>query len=653
MPLDSSIHEEIRTAFARLDVTGLLRLEKALAGKPLNDMARVAFAFAHHASGQDAEAILASLEGDGKAPRADLAYVRAFMNESASDYGAVVNTLSQHLDDPDATHSGRMRLRVGDALMRLGRYQEIEQALGPVLQPPGNQFTLEGHCIVLEAMLRSGAPKEKLIEYAAVIDGLAERGFAMQEVPNALYYAQMLEKSRIETVVPRLLNAHSGLLDRYETANREEIEYLLAAGEKFKVPAAVRAAGRSYAKNPFPWHGSEPEKIAYLFASHEEHEAALQTILAHYGKKEIESRQELWGILLIESYNAGRWKETLELYTDHRREIAKLPIADNAAMIRAVAQHHLGRHGEFLQSVEQLGEAFYKQASGEEAAREGLSLAAVGREKEIPEAAKRAFSARRGEQEFAGQYASTMLNECTIRELGAALSAWIAFLPSILPAEQRGLHLFRLAEVVSQWSMLDQAEELAELTTAAGDPGRGAMLRGAIAAARGEALAAERFFEEAIRQLDGPGRSLAILRRGNARRRLEDARGAAADVETALADATFPGRYAVLALRAALLRESGAPDDQIQQALNESMAAIRALNPSAEQAVAMRFDAQQVFAGDSPAAMLHAAQVIAHSDFGSVEVLRLGRKAARAFDATEEIRNAAEELCERWRAENL
>lgn len=651
--MDKQIHDEIRAAFARLDHTALLRLETRLSGKPLNDMARVAFAFARHATGQNAEEMLAGLEGDGTAPRADLAYVRAFMNESARDYGAVVNTLTQHLDDPDATHSGRMRLRVGDGLMRLGRYQEIEAALGPILQPPGNQFTLEGHCIVLEAMLRSGAPKDKLIEYAAVIDGLAERGFAMQEVPNALYYAQMLEKNRIETVVPRLLNAHSPLLDRYETTNREEIEYLLAAGEKFKAPAAVRAAGRSYAKNPFPWHGSEPEKIAYLFASHEEHEAARQTILAHYGKKEIDSRQELWGILLIESYHAGRWKEAIDVYTEHRREISKLHIADNAAMIRAVAQHHLGRHGEALASIEQLGEAFYKQASGEEAAREALSLAAVGREKEIPEAAKRAFTARRGEQEFTGQYATTILNECTIRELGPALSAWIAFLPAILPADQKALHLFRLAEVVSQWSMPDQTEELAELTTDAGDPGRGAMLRGGVAAARGEALAAERFFEEAIRQLDGPGRSLAILRRGNARRRLEDTRGAAEDVEAVLGDASFPGRYAAWALKAALLRESGAADEQIQEALDQSMAAIRALNPTAEQAVAMRFDAQQIFAGDSPAAMLHAARIIAQSEFGNVEVLRLARKAARAFDATEEIRGEAEELCERWRAENL
>ena len=652
--MTDTLEKELRAAFARLDHEAIARIE-AEGGPPASDHARIAYAFARLAVGDTggADALLSAVGGDGTASLADFAYVRAFRSESAGDRQAVVELLTQHLADPRATHGPRMRLRVADALLKLRRYQEMMAALEPLLQPPGTDQTLEAHLIVLEGMIAWKEEREKLIEFLAVVDLLVERGFRLSEAGNVVYYARLFHDNRIEPPVAALLTAHGDKLDVYTTTDEDEIFFLLVAGEKYKAPAAVRSAGKSYSAQPFAWKDVEPERAAYLFAAHEEHDAARLSILRTVPKSRIDKDVAMWGPLMLETYQCGLWKDTLEMIRDHRAEIARLPMAPHIATIRAVCEYQLGRLDESLSHIAGQGADFHANSSGHEAICEALALARVGRLAEFHSAVERAFAARPGDGDFANEYASTLINELMIRELHDALALWLDFVPRILPPETLPAMQFRLGEITLEWAMPAATATLADTLRAAGHLTYARLLDAQLAEHRGDADAMEHSLAAAIAE-PAPLRADEVpLYRARARRRLGKIDAAIADLDAQLADPAAARRHIALGMRAGIARDRGEDSARIDDLLRQAGEVVRERARSRDEASVMTFEVQQTFHGDSPAAMLAGAREAERRQPGNVETLRLARRAARAHAAPAEVAREAAALEAKWIAGNL
>ncbi|CAN5359781.1 hypothetical protein BH09SUM1_BH09SUM1_31640 [soil metagenome] len=653
--IDVSLDKELRIAFQRLDVHRIHEIAARVGtSSPVDDFARVIFAFGALAAGDaaGADAWLGGTTGDGTASLADLAYVRAFSREQEGNYGAVVETLAAHLADPRATHPARMRLRVADALLKLRRFDELQSALAPLMEPPGVPETLEAHFVVLEAMLKAGAEKEKLIEHVVMVDALLEKGFRLSDAPNVVYYANLLSTNRIEPPIAAMLNGHAALLDAYETEDRDEMQFLLTAGEKYKAPAAVRAAGRSYAKHPFPWDGIDGDRASYMFSTHEEHEAARQSILFGYPKSRINKSQDLWGPLILTTYHAGRWKETLDILRDHRAEIAQLPLAANAMMLRASCEFQLGRYAEAIATARGMEGKFFDEASGQEGALEALGLAALGRTAEIVRAAERAFAAKKDDAEWMNSYATAVLTELMIFEREDALREWLKFLTKILRADMLVGMLHRIGDMAVEWAMPAIALAAADMLQKLNEPARAAVVRGFAAAEQGREVEFEMHMTTALDLLADQGRNNLLFTRARGRWRFGRREEALADLEGIIATADHPRRHVALALRSGILGELGRSEESaIASEAALEMVRQRASNPDA--ATIMLYEIGQVSAGESAESYLTQARSAEQKQKGSVETLRLGRKTMRAFGANAEVRQAAEELVENWKKENL
>lgn len=654
--MSSTINDQIFDAYRRLDHETILQFAKVLKAAE-NDRDRVALAFAHMAKGEreTAEYYITRFEGDDSVPEADRAYVKAFQAELDNDHQKVVELLGPHMEDEQSTHGARLRLRVADACNRLEMHQRTVKALEPLLSPPGVPETLEAHLILMEALLDSGAEQEKLIEEAAVIDALLERGFRLKDAANVSYYAELLQHYQIEAVIERLLNSHEAELSNYLTEDPEEIRFLLTAGQKYKAPGAIRAAARSYAKDPFEWGDElDGEKLAYTFSSHDEHRAARATIYTSFPEKEIHERQAVWGPLILSCYFAGEYQEALDLIQRHRNEIPKLQMADNAAMIRSVCEFNIGRFGEALDTARAMGDKFYKEAAGHEATVIPRALLRLGKLEEIANAFKEAIAAESAKEDknYQNIYFNQILHDCYLYENLEWLKAVIGGLAEVFPASNRPMMLKSVAETAMEWAMPEAVdfciEHLEEYHTPLIE-----FLKALRAANLMETEAMETHFAKALDDPDKIGKEHILLYRARWRRRHKRYDEALADVDAILANEDYPRRHAPLAINAGILTDSGNPASRdIHDLRRQIDEFIQKKAESREMAAMLLADSRHFYEGDRPEAMLQAAERTEKQNPGVSESVRLARKAAKAPDAPKETTEKARGFIRAWFEKN-
>lgn len=655
--MDSNLEQQLVSAFRRLDDADIrLAAESISAEETWNDRCRIIVAFGYLAIGntEKADPLIAAIGGDGTASLADFAYIRAFRRELEGDYEGIIEMLSHHLEAEDATHGGRMRLRVADALIKLERWGEIAQALGPLLEPPGTPDSLEAHLIILEAMVRTKDTQERLIEQTTLIDVLLERGFRLNEAQNAVYYARLMDTHRIEPPIGPLLKGHEHLIDQWTPDGEGVVQFLVAAGDKHKAPGAIRAAARGYIQNPFKWEDADPEKVAYLFASHDEHEAARQTILNSFSKSAIKKNQNLWGPLLLETYHSGHWREALEILREHRVDISRGNTGAHAAMVRAVCEYHLGRFSEAMTHFDE-ARAQYGYTIGEtgnEAACEILCLAVLEREGEMGPRAAKLISARKEEGEYIDALLTAIMNELIIRDLDKALSTWIDALRRLVPAQALPSVFLRLGEVLVEWSKPAAAAQIAGALKDLGNKA-GATMTEALVASIDDRENSIVLIDNAVSEAEDAHREMLQFQRVRLRRKAGKYPEALAELEELLTREKSPRRHALLAMKAGILRDRGEElsvvDDVLRQAGEHSQHAAT----SRDVYQMMVSEIRGIFAGESPDALERQLKSVRAGEPGSVEVLRLARKLLNTPDATAKQRDVCREIAEQWIAENL
>lgn len=601
----------------------------------------------------EADALLASLTGDGTLHPADLAFIRAFRHEIEGEYAAIVSELQPHLANLDGSiQNFRLYLRTADAMLKLRAFSSVQEVLEPLTRAPGRTGTLEAMFIILQGMMSTSVDKERLIEHVALIDGLLEKGFRLTESDNVVFYATWLEHHKIEPPIAPLLNAHAAMVEAFRTDNRELITTLLVMGDRHKAACAVRAAGRNYARKPFPIEGIDIERVAYLFSSHEEHEAARQAILLGFPKSRINKNQNLWGPLMLASYYAGRWKETIEVFRDHRDELPRLRFYDNARALKAVCEFQLRRFPEALKSMDELGARFYDHTSGSEAVAYFLTvLATSGVEAAIGNAA-RAFGFKKESPDWLNEYATTALTQLAVHDKAAALDAWFTFLDEVLRPEIRADMLQRIGDMMVEWALPDNAETIAAKLDVMGETHRAALLRAFIACERGNVDDMEKGFARTT-EITGRTTPEFLLLRARCRRRLGLVDATRADLETLLADEKFIRRHAAFAIQEGLLRESSGPASEIESARQRATDHIRVAARNGDEAAIMNYEMEQLVTGESGLAYLLLAREAYRREPESIEVVRLARKAVRSARAEQWVRDEAGEIQSKWESANL
>ncbi len=450
---DPNLHQ-LAEAFRQHDIqriTRLLELDHSLkSDDPLVRLAKAYLCLVEEKS-EEAGKILDDLSSrEDFSDSTDLAYIKAFREEKNGNLEVVLETLRPFLDSTEGIHASRIRLRYADMLLKLGRYQEIEPSLGPYLSPPGTNQTLEAHLILLEAMLKTQAKKEVLVEQVSLIDVLLERGFVLEDPSNVIYYAQLCEAHGVEAIVERLIKSHTPLFERYSADLEEEVVYLLEVGNKFKLPSYIRAAGRSYEAKPFKFQDQDPEEIAYLFASHEEHRAARELLLISFSDDELHAKRSLWGPLLLETYHSGLWDEALNIIRKHRSDIQKMEDFSHPMIIRAVCEYQLGDFKKSLKSVKAAGEEFHRSALPEEAICEPLSHAALGQNEEFVESIQQYIQSS-AEQQSKNEYLSALINELVIREANSILRVLLENWSRLKLDDPQGASLLGIGDLLLRW----------------------------------------------------------------------------------------------------------------------------------------------------------------------------------------------------------
>ncbi|MBI1289669.1 hypothetical protein GC173_00300 [bacterium] len=645
------LKSDVQNAFRALDPFRVAELDL----KPEDDFRRAVLAWEALSRGEigEADTLLAALTGDGTLHPADLAFVQAFRYEQDGEFQRIVDTLTAQFGQLEGSIQGfRLYLRAADALLKLREFAKVQQVLDPLLQPPGRTGTLEAMFIVLQGMMATGAEKDRLIEHVALIDGLLEKGFRLTESDNVIFYATWLEQHRIEPPIAPLLNSHAGMVEAFRTENRELITSLLVMGDRHKAPSAVRCAGRNYARKPFPFEGIDVERATYLFSSHEEHDAARQAVLMGFPRSRINKQQNLWGPLFLSSYYAGKWKEVLDIYRDHREELPRMKFHDNARSIKAVCEFQLRRLPEALRTMDELGLKFYDHTTGSEAAAHFLTVLALRSVEAAIEVAAKSFTIKKENSEWVNEYATTILTQLAVHDRVAGLDAWIHFLGEVLRREVRAETLQRVGDMMVEWALPHNAETVATELEKLGEKQRAVLLRAFVACEKGDAAAMEEGFA-ATAALTGRETPEFLLLRGRCRRRLGLFDLAKADVEALLADEKFLRRHAAFGLKEGLLRQAGAPSQQAEDARANGLAHIRTAARNADESSIMTYEMNQLASGETAYAYLLLGRDAEQRDPDSIEVLRLYRKAARSAIAEDYVREEAKRLQARWEDTNL
>ncbi len=621
-------------AFVRLNVTTLQRLlANADPSGAADDLVRgiASFACLTRGDGDGADAFLEALTNDGTLEPGDRVYIEAARLDAHGDFAGALELLLANRDAP-GIHGQALRLRAADLLVRTDRFAEVEEVLAPHLEPPGNDQTLEAHLILYETLLRTNADKEQLVEHAALIDSLCERGFRLPRAETVVYYARLLDRFRIEALPPALLSSHASRVESYLGKDPQEILWLLAAGEKYKAPSAVRAAGRSYENAPFPWKEVEPEKAAYQFAAHEQHNAARLSLLTSIPEPAIHADASLWGPLLLESYLAGEWQEALSLLDRHGDEIAQLPSRDHAVVLRAVSLVRLGRTLEALAVVDGNEATFRNHADGSEAAAELLARNRQGGTPGLEEAYRRQVKVRQEDRDFLGSYLPAAANEFIYTEDEAALEALLALEAETL-GEPGDAYMRRTLLVLLEWSYFNVVKGFMKQV----DPETVLPTMALLAAFSGER-------DEAIRTLN----------------RIDETTLAANDALAVARAARIVGAHRILenavsrlcSLDKGVHRPLGmalGPQADAAVALRE----IPRVAPGPDVATALASMVRQLAHGDDAPGCLAAMKDVQRQDPDSTEVLRLARGALLRPGGDPALRGTAGGIRDQWRRENL
>jgi hypothetical protein len=510
--------------------------------------------------------------------------------------------------------------------------------------------TLEAHFIVLQGMMATNMPKDRLIEQVALIDGLIEKGFRLTEANTVIFYAGYLLRYRIEPPIGPLLNAHESLVDGFETDDNDLIALLLSAGDKYRAPCAVRAAGRSYARAPFPLEGIDIERAAYLFSSHEEHEAARQAFLLGYPKSRIHKEQSLWGPLLLATYCAGHNKEALDIIREHREEIPRLKHANNIRLVKVLCEFGLRRFAEALRGMQELDIRFYDQATPGEACAYPMALIATGAKPEaVIQAIMRGVDVRIEDQKWTNEFSTAILTQLAVHERVEELKLWVVAMQKALHVRAIPDVLQRVGDMGVEWAIYPLAEEAYRQLIQKGEVRRAALLKAFIEGDQGNQAGMEEQFALALGS-SAPTPDFLLLR-ARLRRRAGNQASAIADLELILQKNDYPRRHAALAILEGIYREKAdhARIDETRNLINSFIAA----NATGDQATMMGYEASQLVAGDSPGSLLFLATKAQAAEPEGIELLRLVRKAQRAYDATPEQRTFAKTIRDAWEKKHL
>ncbi|MEO8376495.1 MAG: hypothetical protein ABI579_02405 [Candidatus Sumerlaeota bacterium] len=643
--------EELKSAFRALDEKRLIELSQR-SPYPLAEMTdagRVGLAFGLLAAGrtQQADGVLATVQGDGSAPLADFGFVRAFRHTVDNNHAAAVQAMMHLVDDPRATHGNFMRLRLADSLLKLGHYDELRALLTPFLQPPGNEHTLEAALIIVDSMLRNKIRGDAMIEQVALIDVLLERGFRLDKVENVVYYAELLHTSGVEGVVGNLLVSHAEALERHIPRATAEIEFLLSAGDKYKVPAAVHAAGEGYARQPFKFTKVDPEAASYLFSAHEKHRAAREVLPAHFSRNAIKKDPALVRSMMILNFYAQEWKETLVLIRDNRDALKDPELYEEALRMRASCEYHVGRYEECLETAKTLGGKVAGESTQATAA-EALASLALGRAEQFNAAVSRVIASGKYDREKTFQYFSEIIHEIALRESDA-----LRILLDFLRAQPKEIAIPILDMIADQAVRFSW---FAGLELVSGEYEK-----------RGEHLKALYFNGLRLIELGQEGKALATADqisasaddtaeigktlKANVLRRFRKYGETIAVCEEIIANA--PQSFTTHGIRIGVLKQLARSQEEIDAAQNEAMNIINQRAKSKEEHDFMRSRVAAAAYRDEIVVKVEQMQRITKDDFDSVETMRLARVVGRAFDADESARTAAEEIKDMWVKKNL
>ncbi|MCC7390835.1 hypothetical protein IT571_00575 [Candidatus Sumerlaeota bacterium] len=646
---ESTFDEELKAAFRALDEDRMIELSRR-SPYPLAEMSdagRLGLAFGLLAAGRTAQAdgVLATVQGDGSAPLADFGFVRAFRHTVDNNHAAAIQAMAHLLDDPRATHGSMMRLRLADSLIKLGNHDQLRQVLAPFLQPPGNDHTLEAALIIVDSMIRNKIRGDAMIEQVALIDILLERGFRLTKVENVVFYAELLHNNSVEGVVGNMLGSHADLLDRYIPTEPVEIEFLLTAGDKYKVPAAVRSAGEGYARHPFKFAKVEAESASYLFSAHEQHRAAREVIPAHFSRNAIRKDPALVRSMMILNYYAQEWKEALELIRDNREALRDRELYEEAMRMRASCEYHLGRYSECLDTAKTLGGNVVGD-SPQATAAEALASLALNRPEAFAAAVNRVLAARKYDDETLMHYFSEIVHEVALHE--QRIGILTAFLRT-QPKKNSMSVLDMIADQSVRFSWFDGMDAVSGEYEAHGERIKSLYFKGLRLVEQGreaDALAVADDIASDANDRAGIGRTLkaTVLRRF---RRYEEALGVCEELL-----ASLPQSFTTHGIRIGILNQLGRPKEEVEAAQNAAMNAINQRSRSREEFDFLRNRVAAAAYSDEVANKVTQMRKLAANDFDAVETLRLARVVGRSFDAEEASRAEASALQAQWIAKN-
>lgn len=623
--------DQLEAQFRHLDYEALLAswdlIEESDA--PIDDFSRVVGAlglFADHEL-EEGDELLDSLTGDGSISEADVAFVRALRADLLDEKEEVVRLLWPHIDTGDGIHGDKMRLRLSDALLDLGRLNEISSVLEPYLQPPGTEQTLEAHLILLQGMVTAGVSQDQLVEQTSLIDTLLERGFRVQRASTALFYIDFLGLKGIVPLVEPLLKAHAPLLETYKTRIKEEVELLLELGEKHRIPAAVRAAASSYRAHPFPWESMDPEKATYLFASHEEHDAARLSILNSHPEEKIDKESELWGPLLLETYLSEKWEDTLELLDQHEGELEGHAMADQAKVMRPVCLYQIGKFPESWDAFILDPKIIEENAVPEELAARVFVCFALRDDEKLNLVVRRTFQSLAPDWQRIEPFIQAVLVELNKRHDDRAFTAWLKVLThSLNPDENRSKLVYSIAHMAMEWGCESYMQPCADFLRESGDIQRALLVethRDVWFQHDRDRL--ETSYREIMANSPTEKMEFLLLDRARMRRLLGDWEGTREDMEEAFKFPVSLPVHIASAILSSALRQLGGSREAIEEVEKKGLEWMKEKSRLGVDMASMQRQSLHAFHGDSWEAVWKKLQDVSRVLPDSIEKIRLSR----------------------------
>ncbi len=621
---------------------------------PQDDRLRATLAIVHLARNdrQGAARQIRELQADGTLSGGERAFLESYLFQEEGDYEGMEKALRSSLTDPECRWAEQCRLRLAIALIGRQRFSEVEEVLAPLLEPPGTEDSLEAYLLLIQSHVLSGPDKDQLIEWCATVDGLLEKGFRLHGAAEVIWYAVMMEQNGLDGVTEPLLQNHEGLLHSWKGGSAEDVEFLLKAGEKYKVPGAIHAAARGYENSPFPMEEAEVEKASFLLSSHEEHEAARLLIRTSCKPGRIRKRPELWGPLVLACYHAGRWKETLDLLREHRSELTGTRLQDSSILFKTVCEYNLGRFPEARRRMEDYGtDALLRLADPEEAATLVFIYWALGQADAGRELGTRAIDLRPEHEEESAEFRQAfpriLFDEVAIRRREDLVPHCMELTEQALAEPGLVARLLLEAMELMKWGLTEGALEIAAGLEGRGHAGIADMLRAIAAGERGEEAEMEALFESALQKSPKDLHTEVLLYRTSQRRRYGHAEQAMKDIEASLESCSAHlTRAMLLGAKAGLLADAERQeeaDDLLVEASRKSPADTDERVPAYFPGAELTF-----YVGTDADALELKLDTFVEQVPDDMETLRTACSLAGAFDRTPAQEAKAKQIISEW-----